>query len=183
MADRIVDLEKVLYDFVGLLNKIGLPYMIVGGLAVNYYGQIRTTEDIDIVASVKLKDIPGLLKALKEKKYKFHREEISALVRMGNRFAIADPSDTYRIDFWIPKFPYENQAFDRRRKTKIGNKTLYLICPEDLVLFKLLAGRYQDEIDAVGVLKRQKGKLDRKYLKFWAMYLKKHKDLKELEKK
>jgi hypothetical protein len=36
--------------------------------------------------------------------------------------------------------------------------------PEDLILFKVLAGRDKDLLDAAGIVRRHAGRLDRSYL-------------------
>ena len=122
------------------------------------------------------------MRELAKNKFIFRKKEIKTLVKLSNRFAVADPSDTYRIDLWIPKTDLEKKAFERKLKRKINSMTINLISPEDLILFKLLTDRPQDIIDIKSILARQKGKLDEQYLKFWSMALDKHKKLKKLEK-
>lgn len=41
-------LEKDFVDFVELLNKHGVDYMVVGGYALAFHGEPRTTGDMDI---------------------------------------------------------------------------------------------------------------------------------------
>lgn len=155
--------------------------MIVGGFAVNYFGRLRLTEDIDVVIAIDPPKVDALLKSLDRNKYKFHKEEIRILAKLSNRFTIADPTNTYRIDLWIPKTGFEKHAFQRRRRGKIDKSWFYFTSSEDLILFKLLAGRPQDVSDIEGILQRQKGKLDRDYLRFWAMALNKYEELKKIE--
>ncbi|OGC23579.1 hypothetical protein A2291_00335 [candidate division WOR-1 bacterium RIFOXYB2_FULL_42_35] len=182
VSAKIIDLEIVTANFIKLLKKTRVPYMIVGGGAVNYFGDFRLTKDLDVVIALEPSSVNGLLGLLDKNGYKFHKKELEMLAKLSNRFALADPSDTYRIDLWIPKTSYEKNALDRRQNKRTNHGLISFISPEDLILFKLLAGRPQDIIDLQGVLTRQKGKLDRKYLKFWAMALDKYEQLKKIEK-
>ena len=180
---KIIDLEIVTNNFIKLLKNSKIPYMVVGGLAVNYFGDFRLTKDIDVVIAIDLSKIEKILNLLGRGKYKFHKEEINALAKLSNHFTITDPSDTYRIDFWIPKTYYEKKAFARRKKKRTKTGLVSFITPEDLVLFKLIANRTQDILDVESILQRQKGKLDRKYLRFWAIALNIYEKLKKLEAK
>jgi len=44
-----VSQTELLRDVVALLNKAGIPYMVVGSYASSFYGEPRMTRDIDIV--------------------------------------------------------------------------------------------------------------------------------------
>jgi hypothetical protein len=41
-------LENDFRDFIELLNRFGVAYMVVGGLAVNSHGYSRNTGDMDV---------------------------------------------------------------------------------------------------------------------------------------
>jgi hypothetical protein len=145
--------------------------MLVGGLAVNYYGAPRATGDIDISLLVSSDNINVLLANLQKGKFVLHPKEIMTLVNISNHFLLFDPSNTYRIDCWIPKTNFELQALKRRKRVKLAGKNIHLPSAEDLILFKLIAGRNKDTEDLKWIVKRQKDKLDKKYLKFWSMAL------------
>lgn len=155
--------------------------MVVGGIAVNFLGDPRFTKDLDLVITIDPKKETNFIKVLRKNGFKFREDTLKILLKAGNMFEVYDPAEIYRIDFWIPKTDFENHAFSRKQTKKWENKKIHFTSPEDLILFKLLAGRPQDILDIKSILGRQKGKLDRKYLKFWAMYLNKYKELKELE--
>lgn len=151
--------------------------MLVGGFAVNYYGAPRATGDIDISLLVSSNNIKNFLAALQKGKFVLHPREIVTLMNISNHFLLFDPSNTYRIDCWIPKTNFELQALKRRKKVRLAGKNIYLPAAEDLILFKLIAGRAKDHEDLKWIINRQKSKLDKKYLKFWSMALDVHKDL------
>jgi hypothetical protein len=49
--------EAVLLETVDVLARLRIPYMLTGALAVIYYGEPRTTHDIDLVAAISAADI------------------------------------------------------------------------------------------------------------------------------
>jgi hypothetical protein len=53
-------------EFIDLLEKYQVEYVVVGGFAVNYYGYIRTTQDIDILIFPSLKNAQNMIDALDE---------------------------------------------------------------------------------------------------------------------
>lgn len=57
-------------EFLYLLSKYKVKYLIVGGEAVIYYGHTRLTGDIDIYYSTVKENIKNLYLALKEFGYK-----------------------------------------------------------------------------------------------------------------
>lgn len=170
-------ISKVLIKLIKILNRLKVSYMVVGGFAVNYYGLPRATVDIDLAISVDPKSIKNLLTALRKEKYIFSQNEVTTLIKISNHFIIFDPSNTYRIDCWIPKTNFELQALNRRIKTKTAGISIYLPTAEDLVLFKLSAGREKDKEDLKWIINRQKETVDKKHLKFWSIALNIHRDL------
>src|SRR3989338_10361461 len=166
-----------LFKLIKALNAKKIPYMLVGGLAVNYYGVPRATGDIDISLLISSNNVKDFLSAMKKGKFVLHLKEIMTLVKISNHFLLFDPSNTYRIDCWIPKTNFELQALKRRKRVKLAGKNIYLPAAEDLILFKLIAGRDKDNEDLKWIIRRQKSILDKKYLKFWSMALDVHKAL------
>src|SRR3989339_1053839 len=165
----MVKIEDVFVALIKLFSKHKIPYMVVGGFAVAFWGEPRLTKDIDLVLATSKDILTNLVDILRDNNYVFHYEELKMLAKLSNRFAIADATNTFRIDLWIPKTQYEQRAFERRINKKYNRDKISLISPEDLILFKLLANRTKDLDDIKGVLARQKGKLDREYLRFWSM--------------
>lgn len=53
-------------EFIKLLNKNNVQYLVIGGYAVVYHGYVRSTNDIDIWIDISKENIKRLLKALEE---------------------------------------------------------------------------------------------------------------------
>jgi hypothetical protein len=160
-----LDFKKLAIKLIQILKELKIPYMFTGGLAVNAYGFLRATFDFDLVVILKEKNIKKLVLKLKEFNFDLIEEDLRKILEIGNRFMTRTKDSIYRIDFWLVKTDYDKLAFSRRKQKIIFNKKVWLISAEDLILIKLFyGGRGKDIDDAIGVLKRQKDKLDYSYL-------------------
>lgn len=70
----------------------------------------------------------------------------------------------FQIDLITASLPFEETAYGRATAHELFGVTLPFPSPEDLVLFKVLAGRDKDLLDAVGVVRRHGDRLDLAYL-------------------
>ena len=124
-----------------------IPWALVGGVAMSYYGSPRLTKDVDIIASQTL----GLVA---ERQLGFGGERYNT--KVGRKEVPVD---------WIVRNDdveiFYKRALDDATDTEFG---FPLITPEWLVIIKYIAGRFRDQSDAVFLLK-QKGLVDRKLLK------------------
>ncbi len=162
--------QEVVKKVIRLLVKAKIPYAIVGGLAAGYYGTARSTRDVDVIVTVDRKSAEQLVKFAKTAGFVAVKPEVLTLVRVSNRF-VMESSDGYRIDFWLAKTNYDKVALKRRRRGRIYGRYAWIVAPEDLILQKLRAGRPRDVADVIGVLIRQRGKLDMEHLQHWAAML------------
>ncbi len=163
-----MDVRTVTKKALRALEEAKIPYMIVGGLAANYYGFPRATIDVDLAVKLEGEGVDRLIKAVKKANFEISEPEVREMVKAGDRFVMACPKSGYRVDFWLAKTDHEREAIERRRQVQIFGVRTWACSPEDLVLAKLDIGRGKDVDDALGVLHRQKGKLDMRYLKLRA---------------
>jgi hypothetical protein len=142
------------------LNRLGLDYVLVGGVAVSGWGVVRTTEDVDVIVDLKEKDADRFAHEFAESGFRVTVTDISAALRERSHFTIFDNHSTYRID---AKGAYEESARETlasKRPILVEGVKTYLASPEDTIANKLLYGSEQDLRDAEGILARQSGKLD-----------------------
>ncbi|MFH1542388.1 MAG: nucleotidyltransferase [bacterium] len=161
--------EKLFKKITLLFKQIRAPYMVVGGLAVAYWGYPRQSLDLDIVVDLKEPELADFLKSAKKAGFSFHELEIRSLLKIGNRFVME--AEDYRVDCWLPKAEYHKSALARSKKREVFGQKMPVISPEDLILSKLLVGRARDLEDIKTVIIKQKGKLDLAYLKKQSLLL------------
>ncbi|MBU0505566.1 hypothetical protein KJ708_06215, partial [bacterium] len=78
---------------------------------------------------------------------------------------------TVQIDLIIASTKLEEEAMKRKKRLLFMGQSVFFPSAEDLILFKLIAARPKDILDAESIGIRQKNKLDKTYLRKWAKQL------------
>lgn len=135
-------------DFISLLNKHEVEYMVVGGYAVGLHGYPRYTGDLDIWIRISDSNATKMLIVLKEfgvhipnlTKADFLRENPLSGVHFGH--------EPLRIDILntIDGVKFE-ECYPNRQTTIFEGTTIYYIHFNDLKKNKLSSGRTKDKAD------------------------------------
>ena len=165
----------VLKEVARRLDDAGIPYMVTGSIAANFYTVPRMTRDIDIVVELSEQDIARFI-PLFEKDYYLEPEAVRGAVKNKGMFNLIQDEYIIKVDFVVRKdTPYRRREFSRRKKIPIDGQDLYIVAPEDLILSKLeWAKESKSEVqlrDVRNLLKSVK-RLNRRYLARWARELK-----------
>lgn len=144
------------------LDGAGVRYLVVGGLAVIVVGEPRTTADADVIAFLDSQEAESLIAKAGEAGLECQPDiERRRLRETGTlRFR----RGRFQLDVILASLPFEDAALRRSSTRQLFGRKLRFPSPEDLILFKVLAGRQKDLVDASGIARRHAGKLDRKYL-------------------
>ena len=154
-----------LQKLIKLFDSRSIPYMIIGGYALPFYGRVRATLDIDIAVAVKGEhELDQLRKWLT-------KVGIEVTVYSPNNpvMVIVDHEEKVETELWLRPdgITFDNETLRRRRTAKLNeNITAWTISPEDFVVNKLARPDRGavDEQDVKSILVRQAGKLDEEYL-------------------
>jgi hypothetical protein len=164
--------RELLVDCVQRLNRVGLPYMLVGSMASNFWGIPRTTHDLDVVLVLDANRINEFAEAF-ESGFFVQRESIRNALAPPYQFNAIDEQSAMKVDFWIRRNePYECAAFDRRTQVELFGAIAWIATAEDVILHKLYWHKVTPSdrqlTDAAGVVKVQADALDSSYLQKWA---------------
>jgi hypothetical protein len=85
----------------GFLENLGVPYLISGSLASTLYGMVRTTQDTDLIAELRIEHIPPFVTALQNEFY-IDEEMISGSIRNNSCFNIIHRESMFKVDIFIP---------------------------------------------------------------------------------
>jgi hypothetical protein len=164
-----IALEKEMAALVQFFNAAKIKYAVLGGIAVLLYGEPRLTMDIDVNISIDKSDIDKFLKV--GRKYGFYAipGNIRSFVKKTGVIPMkfCKGKITGKCDVIIAENPIEFSALERAVTKKIGLVKVRVITPEDLIIHKITSSRPRDIEDLEGIIVRQKGMLDIKYIKSW----------------
>jgi predicted nucleotidyltransferase len=145
-------------ELIEIFEKHGVEYVLIGGFAVNFYGYVRTTQDIDLLIYPSLENAEAVMAALLEfgfggagiPKECFERE--GSAVHLG-----VEPN---RIDLLTCIQGVENsRIFKNMKRVELGSVEVNIISLEDLIESKQSSDRARDRADAEELLKTVKKKL------------------------
>ncbi len=165
---------QVLKEVARRLDDAGIPYMVTGSIAANFYTVPRMTRDIDIVVELSERDVSRFI-PLFEKDYYLEPEAVRGAVKNKGMFNLIQNKYIIKVDFVVRKdTPYRRREFSRRKKIPVDGQDLYIVAPEDLILSKLewaKDSRSEIQVTDVRNLLSSVKKLNRRYLARWATQL------------
>jgi hypothetical protein len=146
--------ESAIWEIHSFLSQLGVSYALIGGSAVQHWGEPRFTQDVGLTVSAPLDNPTEFIQTIldhfpprMENALAFARRNRVILVRAGN----GCPVD---ISLSLPGYEDEvmRRAIDYTLET---NKVVRLCSAEDLIIHKAVAGRPQDVRDIEGIVYRQ----------------------------
>lgn len=137
--------EKLLNNLYVELEKHKVRYLVVGGMAVNYYGIIRATKDIDIFLEATDENVVRLLQAMETAGFETAKE---ASPEKMLKVDLTVFKDILRVDVMtkIAGLEFE-KAWKRRNIIRLKKMQVPIPSLEDLITSKQYTGRTIDEAD------------------------------------
>lgn len=163
--------EDLVVDVFDALIVLGVPFMVSGSLASNFYGVPRATQDAGLVLELDQLAVDAFRERLGD------RFDVDAQLAFetvtGSRRIVAHARDSaFQVElFDLTDDPHDRERFARRRRVDVLGRAVTVPTPEDVIINKLrwskVAGRRKDFEDARNVLAVQTATLDREYLNRW----------------
>ena len=135
-------------------------YCIIGGLAVQRWGDPRQTRDVDLTVVTGLGSEALYIDPLIDH---YHaRIDGARAFALANRVVLVETAAGIPLDISLAALPFEDRIIDRASLYEFAPATVITTCSaEDLVVLKAFAGRTQDWLDIEGILARQGTRLNR----------------------
>ena len=151
-------LEAALSEMTGLLNELHLDYMLIGGMAVAFWGEPRLTLDVDLTIWVEPGQFESTVEMLARRLPLRTTEPLETARRL--RLLPVRASNRVPVDLLFAAWPLEKQAIERAVEHRIGGASVR-VAPLDYLLFlKLISDRPKDLDDAAKLLHHHRGKVD-----------------------
>ena len=127
---------KTLRRLIGLLEERGVPYMLIGGYALPFYGRIRTTLDVDLaIMAGTEEELERLREELPSKNF-----EVRLYSPRNPLFILADREEGIEVKVWLRPdgVVFDEEALRRRRRVKLGEGLeAWIVSPEDFIVNRL----------------------------------------------
>ena len=169
------NVTDTLHTLVRLMDQLSIDYAVMGGFAVRAHGVPRPTYDVDLAIALQrdrfatlfdsLRDLDFVIPEVYESEWVDRVQELPVLKL---RRYIRDES--LDVDLFLVEGDFLIEVMNRRSKLDAEGKVLWVVSPEDLILFKLMAGRPRDWGDIADVFFIQSS-LDTQYMRQWATKL------------
>ncbi len=154
-------------------DRLNISYFVGGSLASSLHGVPRATQDVDIVADIKMDNIPQIVDAFKQEFY-IDPDMMRDAIQYRTSFNIIHLATMFKGDIFILKPDRVSHEEMRRRKqyqvSDIPRQMLFLASAEDIIIHKLYSFQLEGHVserqwnDVLGVIRVQGDKLDHLYL-------------------
>lgn len=153
-------------DILQFLGAKGRPACAIGGIVVSRWGEPRATSDVDLAVLASFGDEQDVLAELLSK-YPSRVPDPEAFAE-ANRIALLVLPGGIKADVSLAAFPFEREVLERSTEWQMAEDLSIRTCSaEDLVIYKLVAGRPGDIQDVIGIVGRQGRKLDAARIRHW----------------
>jgi len=157
--NALFNAAKEVSDF---MSERGWPHCIIGGLAVQCWGEPRTTMDTDISLFTGWGEEEGYVSALLGRFAP--RMENAHAFAIANRILLLRSDNGTDVDIALAALPFEEEMVKRAVSHEFGSGVTLPCCTaEDLFIMKAFAARPRDWVDAESIVKRR-GNLDTAYI-------------------
>jgi len=177
----MLDPKEGLQCLVTCLDRFGIEYFFAGSLASSLHGLYRQTNDIDLVARVRLDQTDALAKELQPEFYADVQMMRSSILH-GRSFNLIHLRTSFKFDIFPLTGSFHESEMLRREivdgaRAGLEGVMLPIASAEDTILSKLSWYRGADQSssqqwnDLTCVVKVKRDVLDRAYLSYWAKEL------------
>jgi hypothetical protein len=169
-----VEQSDLLRSVVAVIERLGVPYMIVGSYGSIVYGEPRFTNDVDIVTDLPADRVGDFCAAFPAPEFYLSEEAARDAVANRFQFNLLHPASGNKVDLIIPRDDeWGRTQLDRRRRIGLGEGfEVYAASPEDVIVGKLWyyaeGGSDKHLRDIASILKVSGDAVDREAVSRWA---------------
>jgi hypothetical protein len=161
-----------------VLAPLGHPLAVIGGISLAAWNHIRATRDVDLLIAINETDIDSLLNALIA--HGCRPKKSPPVIAVGGHHFIqllyTPPGEFYDVpfDLLLAESELQKSAIARRVARDVPgiSSPIDVLHCDDLILFKLVAGRLIDRADAGMLLRENRETIDFNYVLKWVAKLK-----------
>lgn len=151
----MIPLPREFHEFLSLLSRHRVRYLVVGGYAVAYHGYPRYTGDIDIFIAISPRNAAALLKVFHD--FGFAEGDLDAAVFQDRGQVLRLGREPMRLEILnqIDGVTFD-ECYAHRTRARLGGLAINFISCDDLLKNKRAAGRPKDQADVDVLLKKRR---------------------------
>jgi hypothetical protein len=165
-SDHLAPLLSALRDLTALFRDQNIRSTIIGGVAASLLGRPRATRDIDAMVILDGKEWEKLLTASKRYGFAPRLSDALTFARTNRVLLLRHELSNIDIDIAFGALPFEEEAIERSVTLSIGDISVPLPSPEDLIIMKAVAHRPRDIADIEGIIDLHPA-LDKDRIRIW----------------
>jgi hypothetical protein len=159
----VTEIIRAAADLQALCQAQNWRFCLIGGLALQRWGEPRETVDVDLTLLTGFGGEEPYIKLLLENFAS--RIPDPADFALARRVLLLRSPAGVGLDIALGGLPFEESAVARSSLFEFPNQVLLRTCSaEDLIVMKAFAARPKDWLDVEGMIIRQTGKLDWPYI-------------------
>jgi len=164
-VDRRIEIMNALFiaakEVSDFMQARGWQYCVIGGLAVERWGEPRLTQDVDLTLLTGFGQEEAYVDDLLAH-FRARREDAREFA-LANRVLLLSARDGVPVDISLAALPYEEDLIGRATPFAFAKGiVLPTCCADDLFILKAFAARPKDWMDAEGIVARQGDRLEKK---------------------
>ncbi len=141
-----------------------MRWYVFGAQAVLAYGAPRLTADVDVTVDPLELGPPDLLRILASEGIEPRDASFAQALATSRLLPLVHRPTAIAVDVVLAGAGIEQDFLARACHLDLGGVRVPILCVEDLIATKVVAGRRKDREDVLGILREQADKLDRKLL-------------------
>jgi hypothetical protein len=163
--------DEATVTVIDALEKLAIPYMVVGSLSCNVYGVPRLTQDADFVIEGSPESLPRLTAHLGSA-FRLDPQMTFETTTLTRRHVFDVAGIPFHIEFfYLSDDPHDQERFRRRRQIKTMGREVSMPTAEDVIITKLrwalVANRSKDRDDVRAIIAIQAPNIDWPYVYGW----------------
>ncbi len=145
-----------------ILRQLEVEWMLVGSHASSYFGEARSTHDIDVVVDLPEQKVSKLMDIVPEDRY--YLSEVA--IREGRMANLIDTKTGDKVDmFFVGENVRSEQQLSRRVQAEILGVSVFVASIEDTIVSKLdwyqqTGGSERQVSDIRGIIRNQRTRID-----------------------
>jgi len=168
---------ELLRCIINVLERLGVPYALVGSFGSSIFGEPRFTHDIDILIDLPESKVSAFCAEFPAAEFYFSEAAIRDAIRHRFQFNLLHPASGNKVDFIFPRNDSWSlsQLSRSKRIQLLPELEVSVASPEDVIVGKLWyfsEGSGDRHLrDIAGILRISGARVDRSEVEHWAKEL------------